>query len=126
MSTNIGSFLCLYVAVVPLSNVVSYTWGTLLSVTFVPSIFVIYFLNAKSNSKGVFSIFINGWASPAVADAYSVKVFLCFTLLFAYSLAFDLAVSIKYLYNFSAWFCLAFPALLFGLSFVGLYPDKFV
>ena len=50
--TTTGSFLCLYVAVVPLCNVDKSIFGTLVFATFVPFTCVIYFLNAKSNSSG--------------------------------------------------------------------------
>ena len=51
--TATGSFLWLYVAVVPVCNVVSEILGTLEFVTLVPFNFVIYLRNAKSNSFGI-------------------------------------------------------------------------
>ena len=50
--TVTGSFLCLYVAVVPVFNVDKSILGTLVFVTFVPFTCVMYLRNAKSNSSG--------------------------------------------------------------------------
>ena len=48
--TTTGSFLCLYVAVVPVCNVSVDIFGTLIFVNVVPFNCVIYLRNAKSNS----------------------------------------------------------------------------
>ena len=61
--TSTGSFLCLYVAVVPFSNVLSSTTGTLLLVTGSSFTSVIYFLKLKSNSFGNFATCMIGCAS---------------------------------------------------------------
>ena len=88
--TKTGSFLCLYVAVVPPTKVSSEISGSLVFKTFWLSIFVMYFLKAKSNiltgsSSGVtsnnagmsiFSIegFNIGCSWLFVVEAHKVKV----------------------------------------------------
>ena len=51
VSTKTGSFLCLYVAVVPVCKLPSSISGTLEFVTFTPFTCVIYFLKAKSKGS---------------------------------------------------------------------------
>ena len=66
--TTTGSFLCLYVAVVPLCNVDKSIFGTLVFATFVPFTCVIYFLNAKSNSSGWLSNSVGTFSSFLVTS----------------------------------------------------------
>ena len=89
--TSTGSFLCLYVAVVPFFNVDSSITGTLLFSTGSSFTSVIYFLKLKSNSFGIFTTSIIGCASEFEFEAYTVNiVFSSFTpflaLLFAVSI----------------------------------------
>ena len=91
--------MCLYVAVVPDVNVDLSILGTLdaAPVKSFPLTFVIYFLNAKSNSlvSGVLSINIIGCVFCTVGFAYNVTfVFEC-VVPFAYPAAFSLAFVIK-------------------------------
>ena len=96
--TFTGSFLCLYSAVVSVSFfklLVSIT-GFLDTSIFSPFTFVIYFLNAKSNSSGSFSIFITGCVFvPFVVCVYNVILLFDFVVPFLYPCSFAFAVFIK-------------------------------
>ena len=79
--------MCLYVAVLFVSIVLTSIFGTLefaCSKT-VPSTFVIYFLNAKSNSlvSGFLSIKTIGWVSSIVAFEYNVIFVIVFAVPFS-------------------------------------------
>ena len=95
--TTTGSFLCLYVAVFEVSIVDLSIFGILVSVTSFPFTFVIYFLNAKSNSlvSGIFSINIIGCVFSTDKFVYKVTFVLEVAVPFSYAVAFVLAVVIK-------------------------------
>ena len=95
--TTTGSFLCLYVAVVPVSNVDKSIFGTLefTPLNSTPSTLVTYLLNAKSNSftcSGNFSIKIIGCTFVSVALVYKVTLVFEVAVPFSYVIAFLFAV----------------------------------
>ena len=94
--TGTGFFLCLYVAVLFVAIVLSSIFGTLesFSANTVFPTFVIYFLNAKSNSFA-FVILITGCWSAFVEFAYNVIAVLDVAVPFSYWVAFVFAVLIK-------------------------------
>ena len=96
--TTTGSFLCLYVAVVPLSKLDVSIEGILVFLTSTPSTFVIYFLKAKSNSFSSFGIFVISTIGCVFWSAkltYNVTFAVDVAVPFLYCVAFCLAVFIK-------------------------------
>ena len=74
-STITGSFLCLYLAVVPVFNVEVSILGTLVFATFFPFTWVIYLRKAKSNSSGEASNSVGIVSSSLVTSTIGCSAF---------------------------------------------------